>query len=465
MTPSANVLDDSALMIQEIENNLEKSLIKRREEIERELQERIRREREESERRLSEIEIEIARERDTLKEYRSTISEFETVRVRLQAEIKDHLDKSIASQKDIERLTAKTLEELRQVEDLTGRLTALRDRTESKVTEIRNKLKEKYGVVTEPLDTHDAGDVVVNLEQELSKLKRIKELLENEAEPQPIVTAGNAVPAPSPAPARAVDPARIAEPVRMPESLRMPEPEPVAPPAISFVPPEMSLPEDAAFEKPQPEFKMPEFNQFIEDFVRRESANIGGGTQHEPIAARREEKREEKKAAAGEVNFQAIFELLEKNRRSESTDYNGEISFFQIGDRAILDGESLIRAISHIVDDSRKLYVKLGNTESPKDQFFLKQDLINHQEILRKTLLRGVKLYERDHCRLPQYTEDILNIGVLKDALDKLNLDNWSNEEEFRAFEAMTTRIKDAFYVKITPPTQYLKSIVEELED
>ena len=75
-----------------------------------------------------------------------------------------------------------------------------------------------------------------------------------------------------------------------------------------------------------------------------------------------------------------------------------------------------------------------------------------------------LKLYERDHCRLPQYTEDILNISVLKEALDKLNLDNWSNEEEFRAFEAMTTLIKDAFYLKITPPTQYLKSIVQELE-
>jgi len=51
----------------------------------------------------------------------------------------------------------------------------------------------------------------------------------------------------------------------------------------------------------------------------------------------------------------------------------------------------------------------------------------------------------------------------LKEILDKLNLDNWSNEEEFNAFETLTARIKDAFYKRITPPAFYLKSIVQEL--
>jgi chromosome segregation ATPase len=200
MTPTTNVLDESALLIQEIENNLEKSLLKRREEIEREFQERIRREREESERQLTELEGEVARERETLKDYRGAIVEFETSRDSLHTDIKDHLDRSLAYQKDIERLTALTLEELRELADLTARLTELRDRTELKVSEIRARLKEKYGVVTEPLDTRETSDIVVNLEQELSKLKRIKALLESEDESvdRPLVLAGNAVPVPRP---------------------------------------------------------------------------------------------------------------------------------------------------------------------------------------------------------------------------------------------------------------------------
>jgi len=119
--------------------------------------------------------------------------------------------------------------------------------------------------------------------------------------------------------------------------------------------------------------------------------------------------------------------------------------------------------MSHLVDDARRIYQKLTGTESPKDQFFLKQDLINHQEILRKIILRGVKLCEKEDSRLPRYTDEVVSVRVLKEILDKLNLDNWSNEEEFSAFEGLTLKMKDAFYKRITPPAPYLKSIVKEL--
>lgn len=451
MKPQKNVLDESNSFIREIESNLEKTLAKRKEEIARELEERIRKEKEESERRLSEVEGEIARERETLKDYRGTITSFETERDSLQADIKSHLDKSIGYQKDIEQLTALTLEELRLLSDLTGRLSTLRERTELKVADIRNKLKDKYGVVTEPPDMRESGDVVVNLQQELSKLKQIQAILEEENRPvEPMAPAaeGNAVP----------------KPVAEPSPFLEPEP------AVSFGPQEMSAPEPMSAGLPPAEFKMPEINSFIEEFAKKEDDLAGDA----PIPDLSYPKWEEPVPAASpkpvpapapveEVNFQTVFETLEKNRQSEPTDYNGEISFFKNGETTILDGETIIRAMSHIVDDGRKIYHKLVNTESPKDQFFLKQDLINHQEILRKIILRGVKLCEKENSRLPRYTEDVLSVQVLKDVLDRLNLDNWSNEEEFNAFETQTSRIKDAFYKRITPPAHYLKSIVQEL--
>ncbi len=455
MTPKTNTLDDSNSFIQEIETNLEKTLAKRREEIERELQERIRREKEESDRKLSEIEGEIARERETLKDYRGTITAFETDRDSLQDEIKIHLDRSIGYQKDIEQLTALTLEELRQLADLTGRLTELRERTELKVTEIRDRLKEKYGVVTEPLDKRESGDVVVNLEKELSKLKRIQALLETDVPPaaeiEPEAGPGNAVP----------------------EAMAVPMPEivPVTAPFDLPVPPEMSIPEipEPAAPAPSAEIKMPEINLFIEEFTKKE----GESALDVPLGDLPLPNWGETAQAAvadvppplpvEEVNFEAVFETLEKHRKSEPTDYNGEISFFKNAEAMVLDGETIVRALSHLVDDGRKLYQKLTSTESPKDQFFIKQDLINHQEILRKIILRTVKLCEKENGRLPRYTEDVLNVVLLKDILDKLTLDNWSNKEEFEAFENMTIRLREAFYKKITPPALYLKSIVREI--
>ena len=165
-----------------------------------------------------------------------------------------------------------------------------------------------------------------------------------------------------------------------------------------------------------------------------------------------------------EINFQTVFEKLEKFRKSEPTDYNGEISYFQSKDRVILDGESLIRAVSYVQETARKLTQKLAQTESPKDQFFLKQELINNQEILRKIVLRSVRMCEREDSRLPRYTGDIVNAGVLKDILERLNMDNWSNQDDFAAFETMAGKMKDDFNRRITPPAQYLRSIVQELE-
>jgi hypothetical protein len=57
-----------------------------------------------------------------------------------------------------------------------------------------------------------------------------------------------------------------------------------------------------------------------------------------------------------------------------------------------------------------------------------------------------------------------LSETVLKDILEKLNMDNWNNPDDVRSFENFVGQLKDAFYKKITPPTSYLKSLIEEIE-
>jgi hypothetical protein len=433
MTPQGDALDESAMIISEIESNLEKALKMRRDEVEQELQEKIRREKKESERKLSMIEREFVKEKETLKDYRGAISEFESARDNLQNQMRQHLELSIGYQQDIEKLAAQTLAELKKVSELSLQLAELRQSAEKKVTEMRSQLKEKYGIVTDLPKDKNNSEIVVDLEQELSKLKKIKELMETDGgspAAEQNASKSNAVREPS------------REPLRQPEEPEFGEPEP---------------PESKSLRS---EFKMPEINQFIEDFIKRESESIPENVFEEPAKP----KGEEEKTVHDGINFQAVFETLEKYRRSEATDYDGEISFFQNGNNMILDGESLIRAMSHILEEAKKLIQKLLHTESPKDQFFIKQELINNQEVLRKIVLRSVKMCEKESCRLPKYTSEILNVNMLKDFLEKLNMDNWSNQEDLNAFDDSVVKLKDVFYKKITPPVSYLRSIVQELE-
>jgi len=481
MTPRHDALDESASIIEEIETNLERVLQKRRDAIEQELQDKIRREKEESERKLSEISQEFEKERESLKDYRETISVFETRKDTLLAEVRACLDRAMGHQNEIEKLTGLTLEELRKVDELSGGLIELRQRSEEKILDIKAKLKDKYGLPAEssapaakaapaaaragtpssdstattldpavaaaaakaapavpPTPARDDNGLGADLEHELTKLKKIKELLEKDS----LGEAGDYAPAVPSAPAAPFyDRAGHESPAVLEEHAP-------APPVIPGP------------DAPGPEFKMPEINQFIQDFVRRESEAPAPKPFPEPVQARREDK----KIAGDEINFQFAFERLEKYRKSEPTDYNGEISYFQNKDRVILDGESLIRAVSYIQETARKLTQKLAQTESPKDQFFLKQELINNQEILRKVILRAVRMCEKDNAALPRFSSEVLNVGVLKDIVEKLNMDNWSNADDFRSFEEFAGGLKDRFYKRITPPAHYLQSIVEELE-
>lgn len=460
MTPKGDALDESTVIIREIESGLESSLRQKREQIERELEEQLRRGREESERKLAEIEREFEKEKGSLREYHDAVAEFEEARDGLEAEIRERLDRSAAFQKEIEKLTSQTGDELRTVADISGRLADLRLSAERKIGDMRARLKEKFpgaavidparpakpvpahlpasaesaeadaeARLAPPSDSLDAGtgpsgderEFVFDLEKELGKLKKIKEMLDQDG--------GSACPGASFLPS---------------QTSAVPEPsEDVLPPH----------PEEAGWPSPRTEpaaeMRMPEINQFIQDFVQREQGSAA-------LAAA--------PASFDEADFAAVFAALEKYRRSEPTDYSGEISFFQNRDHLILDGESLLRAVDTVTAEARKLFGRLGQAGTPKDQFFIKQELINNQEILRKIVLRSVRMCERESCRLPRYTADILNAGVLKDLLERLNMDNWSNQDDFAAFEAVAGQLKDAFPRRITPPARYLHSVIQELE-
>jgi len=407
-------LKDSVGVIEEIESKMESIWIKRKEEIERELEARIRAEREEAGRKIEAIEREINKGRNVLQDYRTVVSEFEIERASLQKQIKEHFDTAVGYQTEIGKMAGLTMEELRLVRELNTRLEALHQSAEVKVNNFRKDLEEKFGIVAELPESLEEETLKVDLEQELHKLKKIKQILE----------AGVAE----------VEEIRAAEPAEAPRPAE----------------PEAELPVTNDNGVP---LNVPEVSQVIEESVAQEA-----GERSVP-----EEPAEEKSAGQENGNFQSLFEVLEGYRKIETRNGNGEISFFQKGKKTILDGEYMVASIDESLEEAKRLYLKLAQTESPKEQFFIKQEIINHQEILRKYILRNLKMCEKEGAALPGYTEDILNEDILKEILEKLSMENWSNPGDFSSFRSQIETFKDSYYAKITPPINYLRSLIKEL--
>jgi hypothetical protein len=292
-------------------------------------------------------------------------------------------------------------------------LEDLHQSAEEKVNSFKKDLEERFGIVAQLPESKEEEELKIDLEQELAKLKKIKELLESE-------TAIN-------------DEVAGLEP----RAGIIAETQREVPPVTD----EQGVP-----------LNVPEINEVME-------SSLAG----EEEAAEKEARPEEKSWGEDRDNFQKLFETLEKHRKIEPRNGNGEIGFFQKDDRIILDGEYMVASIDESLEEAKKLYLKLSQTESPKEQFFIKQEIINHQEILRKYILRNVKMCEREGAVLPQFTSEILNIDTLKDILEKLSMENWSNPSDFSSFRSLIESLKDAYYAKITPPVHYLRSLLEEL--
>jgi len=155
---------------------------------------------------------------------------------------------------------------------------------------------------------------------------------------------------------------------------------------------------------------------------------------------------------------------IEGYRRIEPANGSGEIHYFQRGDVAIADPEKLLATVDRTLEEGQRLSFKLGQTESPKDQFFIKQELINWQEGLRALFLRVIKMVEKDAWTLPRFTEEIVNAQVLRRLLERLSMENWSNLEEFASFAVSVDEIRKAFKARTEPRLAYLLALKREIE-
>ena len=363
--------------LRDIESELERELARRREEIERALTARIEGEKEAARARLEEIAHEFDRQRFALQEFRVQVSAAECEREDLGREMREHFSLVLGHQAEIDRLTKLTVEEIKTVNDIQQRMEDLRRKASERAGFLKRELREKFGIETDVAAEAAPGPLPVDLDMELEKLRRIKEILSREMPATPAEDPGNSFPVPE-----------------------------------------------------------------IQDLV------AGSGTDD----------------ARPAVPAEVPADILEACRRVEPANGHGELHYFQKGGRIVLDAERLLEAAEGARDEARRLARALEAAESPKDQFFIKQDIINGQEGLRKLFLRAAKMCERKACSLPAATVDIFGTRALKDLLERLSLENWSNPADFADFERTLEGLRGGFAARTSPPDDYRRAILEELE-
>jgi hypothetical protein len=422
MENDSDFLRESTRVIDEVEGQLERLLHKRYGDVDRDLEDRISREREAARRRKEDIEKEFQKERVTLGEYRTMVRDFEEERGRLLGEAREGFEKVLRLQEEIESLARATVEEIKRVNEIQGRLEDLRKRTSERAAFLKNDLRERFGIVAEVVEEEPAP-LDLDLDQELEKLKKIKELLAMES--------------------AAADLGMTSEEPAGREGLTEMDAEAAASdlpiPEIQDLIAGPSGPEEAVTETP--ETPGPPAVPLTEDLP-------------EPLAAEGPEEGAEEALAAE----------LEAERRTEPANGSGEIHYFQKDMAVVVDLEKLFESVDRTLEEAQRISLKLGQTESPKDQFFLKQELINWQEGLRGLFLRIIKMCEKDAWSLPRYTQEIIGTQTLRTLLERLSMENWSNPEEFASFAKAMADMKKAFLARIEPRLPYLRSVLRELE-
>lgn len=248
-------------------------------------------------------------------------------------------------------------------------------------------------------------------------------------------------------------PAPGEEPAEKPEE--KPEEMPAAAPEEEKTP---DIHERETIEAPAPEEK-------AEETIKTES-------QPEVEVEPQVEVKPEAEMAPGEIAAEVgppkgrrasdILEVLEKIKKTEPEE-GGEVCYYEHQGKILVDSECIITAMHSHLEEGKKLYEKLAQTESPKDQFFVKQEIIRHQEALRGIVEIATKLLEKENSSLPQHTTEVINEKVLKDLLENLSMQNWSNQDDFTFFDEYAIKVKSQFDARIEPKVDFLKSILMEL--
>ncbi len=444
--------------------------------------------------------VESGEGKEALAGLESISNEFENKIEDLKNKIREHLDKVTQFQKEIETLSKQTSEELEKMNELSVGLEGLGHEVRDRISSIKKEFEEKFKTLERPLEKEEEHEEGVDFGEELARVKKLKDILrkrEMEEEPEeepkeepkeeikeepeeeieekvekkmPLPEMGEETVAakeeefhfeigerPEEMETQLAEMEKAIEEVPLPEEPKKTiseiEEEEEAAPAVEKKPIEEPLPT----EEPAAEFKLDE---------TLETMFSGRWKKHwqEPVAEKKGgEVQPEEKGAPLRRRAADFVDALAAYRKAEPPDESAELYYYQHNEKMVLDSESIILALTKHLTEAKKLYTKLAQTGSPREQFFTKQEIIRHQEVLRDVFLRSVRLLDKSSCTLPIFTIDIVSKEFLKEILETLSIENWSNQDDFTFFEQNMQKVKSDFDQRIASKVEFLKSITEEL--
>lgn len=418
----------AAESLQEVESELELLLKRRVGEIEQELEARILKEKEAARLRKEEIEREFQSERQALSEFRLMLREAEEERGVCLEEIRERLKKILHFQAEIESLTRSTVEEIRKLNEAQKKLEELRERTAEKAAFLKKDLREKFGIVAEILEEREIP-VEADLDREIDRLRRIKELLS-------AGSSGSAAGMDEASLARLEEEAgfglRLFKDMSGPEEdagkTEAGEPSPAAAPGEAEKAPAEA---PAGNGKPGP------------------STIVEGGRETGPGLPTETEAE--------------LDRALEPWHRVETTEGGAEVQYYRKEAVAVVDVVRVFEEVWSVVERSRGQVLKLDRTDSPREHFFLKQELIHDQELVRGLVFTIVKNCEKGDWSLPRISSDIASERFMRGLLERLSIENWTMPGEFFNFEKRIDQTRQALQERIKTRPVYLASLKQEL--
>ncbi len=432
----------------------------------------------------------------------------------VKKEIEERIGKIVEFQREIETLSARALEELRKLSVLSQKLGEVKERIPEKPFEEETLEAEAEPEIMPEIEVEmpegvAPGEIKADFENELARVKKIKDILEEpeaygeqkgeiefekvrleEAEKEEEISFEllEKEEAPEPAPTEKEIEEAIGE-------------EPLPEKEIEKFPPEKRG-EEPAGEEPAGEEPSPEFGKEpdIEESETMQTMFSGRWKKHwqekpEPAAEEKPgtweaetvaapapeegetipaepapEVKKEAEPPVSEVSPPGIGRrasdataLLERYKKTEPPEEGAEVFYYEHGGKQIVDSECLIKSMNRHLEECKNLYMKLAQTESPKEQFFVKQEIIQHQEGLRSVIEIISRLLEKENSSFPQSTINVVSSKVIKEMLENLSMQNWSNQDDFTFFDEYAKKIKAEFKAQMVSKVDYLRSIIQEL--
>ena len=130
----------------------------------------------------------------------------------------------------------------------------------------------------------------------------------------------------------------------------------------------------------------------------------------------------------------------------------------------LLDGQEVVETLTRTIEETEGLFERLAESDSPKEQFFAKQEILWHQEMLREYIQEVLLMCEEEQAKFTKSLDKVLNPAMLKDLQIRLDQENLTNTTNFASFKEFVKELKADFLDKSTPQLTYLQSLLSELK-